>query len=147
MCKIIFYHFIYLIIFLTALLATLYVYLRALCLLNFVLPSKDNKFFNSMQNNWTSLEYTFCVCPAWAYSAPTRKLEKNLKNTNKFFKSRRMGHKFSRGWKFLIHRSNDPEVLVSRKVVWGDPYTEGSETTKSGTDEQERHMRHVYLGK
>jgi len=26
-------------------------------------------------------------------------------------------------------------------VVWGDPYTEGSETTKSGTDGQERHMR------
>jgi len=26
-------------------------------------------------------------------------------------------------------------------VVWGDPYTEGSQTAKSGTDEQERHMR------
>jgi hypothetical protein len=58
-----------------------------------------------------------------------------------------MGYKFPRGLKSLIHRSNDPEVLVSRKVVRGDSYTEGSETTKSGTDEQERHMRHVYLGK
>jgi len=46
-----------------------------------------------------------------------------------------------------MRRGNDPEVLVSRKVVWSDPCTEGSETTKSGTDEQERHMRHVYLGK
>ncbi|MCD4681250.1 MAG: hypothetical protein K8S00_12770 [Bacteroidales bacterium] len=54
---------------------------------------------------------------------------------------------FSRGWKSLIRRGNDPEVLVSRKVVWSDPCTEGSETTKSGTDEQERHMRHVYMGK
>jgi len=26
-------------------------------------------------------------------------------------------------------------------VVWGDPYTEGSQTAKSGTDEQERYKR------
>ena len=26
-------------------------------------------------------------------------------------------------------------------MVWGDSGTEGSETTKSGTDEQKRHMR------
>ena len=32
-------------------------------------------------------------------------------------------------------------MLASGKVVWGDPYTEGSQTAKSGTDEQERHMR------
>jgi len=34
-------------------------------------------------------------------------------------------------------------VLVSRKVVWGDPCTEVSETTKVGADEQELDMRHV----
>ena len=28
------------------------------------------------------------------------------------------------------------EALASGKVVWGDPYTEGSQTAKSGTDEQ-----------
>jgi hypothetical protein len=32
--------------------------------------------------------------------------------------------------------------LASRKLVWGDPYNEGSETAKSGTDEQEVHKRH-----
>jgi len=30
-----------------------------------------------------------------------------------------------------------PEVLASRKVVWGDPCTEGSGTAKACTDEQE----------
>jgi len=47
------------------------------------------------------------------------------------------------------------EALASGKVVWGDPYTEGSQTAKSGTDEQEirfrnkrrRDMRHSYPGK
>jgi len=38
-------------------------------------------------------------------------------------------------------------VLASGKVVWGDPYTEGSQTAKSGTDEQERHMRLFVEGK
>jgi len=39
------------------------------------------------------------------------------------------------------------EALASGKVVWGDPCTEGSQTAKSGTDEQKRDMRHSYLGK
>jgi hypothetical protein len=30
---------------------------------------------------------------------------------------------------------------ASRKAAWGDPYAEGSETAKSGTDEQERYRR------
>jgi len=34
-------------------------------------------------------------------------------------------------------------VLASRKVVWGDPCTEVSETAKVGTDEQKLDMRHV----
>ena len=33
------------------------------------------------------------------------------------------------------------EALVSRKVACCETYTEGSETTKSGSDEQKRHMR------
>ena len=33
------------------------------------------------------------------------------------------------------------EALASRKVVYCEVSTEGSETAKSGTDEQERHMR------
>ncbi|MGA2822289.1 MAG: hypothetical protein ABSE72_02070 [Bacteroidales bacterium] len=41
----------------------------------------------------------------------------------------------------------DTEVLASRKVVYRKVCTEGSETAKSGTDEQEQHMRHNYPGK
>jgi hypothetical protein len=44
-------------------------------------------------------------------------------------------------------RRGSLEPLASRKVVWGDQFTEGSETTKSGTDEQEPYKRHVCLGK
>ena len=33
------------------------------------------------------------------------------------------------------------EALVSRKLVWGDPCSEGSGTTKPGTDEQKSDMR------
>jgi len=33
------------------------------------------------------------------------------------------------------------KVLASRKAAWGNPYAEGSETAKSGTDEQERYRR------
>jgi hypothetical protein len=39
------------------------------------------------------------------------------------------------------------EALVSRKVVYCEAYTEGSETTKSGTDEQKRHRRLLGLDK
>ena len=39
------------------------------------------------------------------------------------------------------------EALASGKVVYREVYTEGSQTAKSGTDEQERDMRHGYLGK
>ena len=36
-----------------------------------------------------------------------------------------------------------PEPLVRRKVVNREVGTEGSETAKSGTDEQKVHMRHL----
>jgi hypothetical protein len=39
------------------------------------------------------------------------------------------------------------EALASRKVVCREAFTEGSETAKFGTDEQERHMRQDYPGK
>jgi hypothetical protein len=39
------------------------------------------------------------------------------------------------------------EPLVSRKAVNREVRTEGSETTKLGTDEQESYMRHINLGK
>ena len=38
------------------------------------------------------------------------------------------------------------KALASGKLVWGDPYSEGSQTAKSGTDEQKLHMRLVELG-
>ena len=40
-----------------------------------------------------------------------------------------------------------PEALASRKVVHREVSTEGSETAKSGTDEQKRDMRHNCSGK
>jgi len=38
-------------------------------------------------------------------------------------------------------------LLVSRKLAVGDNRSGGSETTKSGTDEQERYMRLTLKGK
>jgi len=40
-----------------------------------------------------------------------------------------------------------PEALASGKLVAGDRCSEGSQTAKSGTDEQKRDMRHNYSGK
>jgi hypothetical protein len=39
-----------------------------------------------------------------------------------------------------------PEALASRKVANREVSTEGSETAKSGTDEQKRNMRHICSG-
>jgi len=39
------------------------------------------------------------------------------------------------------------EALASGKVVYREVFTEGSQTAKSGTDEQERDRRHHYPGK
>ena len=39
------------------------------------------------------------------------------------------------------------KALASGKVVYREICTEGSQTAKSGTDEQERDMRHSYSGK
>jgi len=39
-----------------------------------------------------------------------------------------------------------PEALASRKVASREAYTEGSETAKSGTDEQKRNTEALLLG-
>jgi len=39
------------------------------------------------------------------------------------------------------------EALASGKVVYREVCTKGSQTAKSGTDEQESDMRHSYSGK
>ena len=52
-----------------------------------------------------------------------------------------MAETFSIGCKSLM-RGVVPEALASRKVVYREVCTEGSETAKSGTDEQERNIRH-----
>jgi hypothetical protein len=43
--------------------------------------------------------------------------------------------------------SNDPEALASRKVVWSNPCTEVSGTANTCTDEQELHMRTIWMSK
>ena len=43
-------------------------------------------------------------------------------------------------------RGETAETLASRKVASREAYTEGSETAKSGTDEQKRDMRHFWTG-
>ena len=40
-----------------------------------------------------------------------------------------------------------PEALASDKVVYREVCTEGSQTAKSGTDDQKRHMRLFNVGK
>ena len=60
---------------------------------------------------------------------------------------------YARGSRYLTGQAV-PEALASRKLVVGDDSSEGSETTKSGTDtstssvqaQQERYMRHICLG-
>jgi len=47
--------------------------------------------------------------------------------------SQRVEVPYVQGWRL--------ETLASRKVVWGDPCTEVSETAKVGTDEQEPDKR------
>jgi hypothetical protein len=74
------------------------------------------------------------------------KLQKKLKNTNKLLKDKTASVYFSRGCKSLM-RGVVSEALASGKVVYREVCTEGSQTAKSGTDEQERDMRHSYSGK
>ena len=52
-----------------------------------------------------------------------------------------------RGNPSTLLRGVRPEALASRKVVSREGCTEGSETAKPGTDEQEVHKRHIDVGK
>ena len=45
------------------------------------------------------------------------------------------------------YRRLKPELLARGKVVYREVCTEGSQTAKSGTDEQKRHMRQVKADK
>ena len=85
------------------------------------------------------------VCALHEQSTPDRKLYKNIKNTNKLYRIKRRVY-FSRGCESLM-RGVVSEALASRKLVVGDVRSEGSETAKSGTDEQKRYMRHICSGK
>lgn len=62
------------------------------------------------------------------------------------FKSKRSGLIIQRV-KIPYERKLRSESLVSRKLVFREDDSEGSETTKVGTDEQESHMRHRWQGK
>jgi len=44
-------------------------------------------------------------------------------------------------WVKVPPRGLTTRSVASRKLVWGDPYSEGSQTANSGTDEQKPHMR------
>jgi hypothetical protein len=69
------------------------------------------------------------------------KLLKKFKNTNKLLiTSKTASVYFSRGCKSLM-RGVVSEALASGKLVTGNGSSEGSQTAKSGTDEQKRHMR------
>ena len=85
------------------------------------------------------------VCALHEQCTPTSMLEKKLKNTN-FSLVAEVGVIFPEGANPLC-AGVTPEALASRKVVYCEVCTEGSETAKSGTDEQERYMRHNCLGK
>ncbi|RLC45524.1 MAG: hypothetical protein DRI23_13430 [Candidatus Cloacimonadota bacterium] len=73
-----------------------------------------------------------------------RKLYKNAKNTNFFLTKAMVSDRiYSRGCKSLMCRFSQSEALVSRKLVFREKFSEGSETTKVGTDEQKLNMRHI----
>ena len=54
--------------------------------------------------------------------------------------------KYSRGCKSLIRQTYHLEVLVSRKGVKGDLRSEGSETTKVGSNEQKFDTEAIRVG-
>ena len=73
-------------------------------------------------------------------------------NTSFFYKISRCARIFPEGVSPFPrnrdkHERLKPESLARGKVVYREVCTEGSQTAKSGTDEQERYMRHSCLGK
>ena len=53
---------------------------------------------------------------------------------------------YSRGCKSLVRELKHLEVLVSRKGARSDPRSEGSETTKVGSNEQELDTEAIRAG-
>ena len=95
-----------------------------------------------------ALNRHFCqaaVCALHEQSAPAASNSKISKLQIILVKQCSKQVYFSRGCKSLMH-GVVPEALASRKLVVGDDSSEGSETAKSGTDEQKRYMRHNCLG-
>ena len=85
------------------------------------------------------------VCALHEQSTPTVSSIKTSKIQIIFIEVKRRVY-FSRGCESLM-RGVVSEALASRKVVYREVCTEGSEPAKSGTDEQERYMRHNCSGK
>ena len=67
----------------------------------------------------------------------------NSKNTNLFYELQCV-YSFPESENLL--QASYRSLLASRKVALGDQYTEGSETAKSGTDEQKRHTEAICKG-
>ena len=96
-------------------------------------------------NALTAKCFIYDVCALHEQSAPAASNSKISKLQIILVKQCSKQVYFSRGCKSLMH-GVVPEALASRKLVVGDDSSEGSETAKSGTDEQKRYMRHNCLG-
>jgi hypothetical protein len=98
-----------------------------------------------LDNPLTAKCFIYDVCALHEQSAPAASNSKISKLQIILVKQCSKQVYFSRGCKSLMH-GVVPEALASRKLVVGDDSSEGSETAKSGTDEQKRYMRHNCLG-
>lgn len=114
--------------------------------------------FERGQNAWITTEtliaYSLCVRPAWAARTLVVSSGKGRKILIKEHYNKcvfllplivRPLTLSPKGCKSLMHGVVS-EALASGKVVLGDRCNEGSQTAKSGTDEQERDMRHCCPG-
>jgi len=72
------------------------------------------------------MHYKHCVCPAWASGIEDTKIFQRVK--------------------VPYVRESCPEALASRKVVYREVCTEGSETAKPGSNEQELDIEAVRIG-
>ena len=72
-----------------------------------------------------------------------RKLYKNIKNTNILLQSQKLVCKFIPEGVSPLWAGLEPEPLVRGKLVYREVLSEGSPTTKVGTDEQELNMRRI----
>jgi hypothetical protein len=88
------------------------------------------------------------VCALHEHTLHTlRKLYKKFKSTNKLLWPVKNCAIIFQRVKVPCTLGSRWEVLTSHKLAYREVRSEGSETVKSGTDEQERHKRHIYLGK